>query len=203
MQRFVFVLLLFTRVATPSSAQQVSHATSNDDIRLSKDQPAIYLTFERRGKGIDPMQTRMAEAGNTSKSKEKGQDIWLRLHNNTRWAILFPTWSLYIGPRVAPFRLSDGSNVLALNDGMEVSAKYNVEESDGRIVPYGIDVSSQSWLAPGRSIIFSVDREHLSRGRSIYVYFTYEWERRQTYSNNLSPEHRSMYWGYRLHEDYK
>jgi len=149
------------------------------------------------------MQTRMAEAGNTSKSKEKGQDIWLRLRNNTRWAILFPTWSLYVGPTVTPFRLSDGTSVLALSEGMEVSAKYNVEESDGKVVPYGIDVSSQTWLAPGRSIIFSVDREHLSRGRSIYIYFTYEWERGQNYSNNLSPEHRSMYWGYRLHEDDK
>jgi hypothetical protein len=203
MQRFVFVLVLFTRIATTSSVQQVDHTTSNDDIRLSKDKPGIYLTFERRGKGIDPMQTRMAETGNTSKSKEKGQDIWLRLHNNTRWAILFPTWSLYVGPGVAPFRLSDGTSVLSLSDGMEVSAKYQVEESDGKVVPYGIDVSSQSWLAPGRSIIFSVDREHLTKGRSIYVYFTYEWERGQQYSNNLSPEHRSMYWGYRLQEDDK
>ncbi|MGB9181719.1 MAG: hypothetical protein WCB68_20985 [Pyrinomonadaceae bacterium] len=203
MRHLLFTLALCCSLVNISLSQQINSPASDSDIRLSKDHPAIYITFERRGKAINIMDSRLAETGETSKSKEKGEDIWLRLHNNSRWAILFPTWSLYFGKKVSLVRLSDGKSVLGLSDGMEVNAKYQVVEDDGRVVPYGGDSYSESWLPPGRSIIFSVSREHLSKRRSIYIYFNYEWENGQVYSNNLEPEHRSMYWGYRLEEDSK
>jgi hypothetical protein len=203
MRNVLLTLMLFCTLTTICLPQQVSNVVSDADISLSKDHPAIYITFERRGKGINPMDSRLAETGETSTSKEKGDDIWLRLHNNSRWAILFPTWSLYIGKKVSPYRLSDGKSVLGLGDGMEVNAKYQTVEDDGKVVPYGGDSYSLSWLVPGRSVIFSVSRGHLAKSRSIYVYFNYEWEGGQVYSNNLSPEHRAMYWGYRLREDAK
>jgi len=203
MRHLIFTLVLSCSLANICLPQQVNSSTSADDIRLSKDHPAIYITFERRGKAINPMDSRLAETGETSKSQEKSDDIWLRLHNNSRWAILFPTWSLYIGKKVSLYRLSDGKSVLGLSDGMEVNAKYQVVENDGKVVPYGGDSHSSSWLPSGHSVIFSVSREHLSKDRSIYVYFNYEWESGQVYSNNLSPEHRSIYWGYRLREDAK
>lgn len=203
MRKLLLALLIVCSLSAICLPQQVNSPAPSGDIRISKDHPAIYLTFERRGKAINPMGSRLAEAGETSKSKEKGEDYWLRLHNNSRWAILFPTWSLYVGKRVSPIRLSDGGSVLGLSDDMEVNARYTVVEDDSRIVPYGGDSYSQSWLPPGRSVIFSVSREHLLKGRSIYIYFNYEWERGEVYSNNLSPEHRSMYWSYRLREDAK
>lgn len=203
MRKSLLAVLLVCGLTTISLPQSANSPAPSGDIRISKDHPAIYITFERRGKAINPMDSRLAETGETSKSKEKGEDYWLRLHNNSRWAILFPTWSLYVGKRVSPFRLSDGASVLGLSDGMEVNARYTVVEDDSRDVPYGGDSYSQSWLPPGRSVIFSVSREHLSKERSIYIYFNYEWERGEVYSNNLSPEHRSMYWGYRLREDTK
>lgn len=202
MRKLLLALLIVCSLTTICWPQQVNSPTSSD-VRISKDHPAIYITFERRGEAINPMDSRLAETGETSKSKEKGEDYWLRLHNNSRWAILFPTWSLYVGKKVSPYRLSDGGSILGLSDGMEVNALYTVVEDDGRVVPYGGDSYSQSWLPPGRSIIFSVSREHLSKGRSIYIYFNYEWERGEVYSNNLSPEHRSMYWSYRLREEAK
>jgi len=203
MRKLFLLLLLACSLPAICLPQQINNPSPSGDIRISKDHPAIYITFERRGKAINPMDSRLAETGETSKSKEKGEDFWLRLHNNSRWAILFPTWSLYVGKRVSPIRLSDGGSVLGLSDGMEVNARYAVVEDDGRVVPYGGDSYSQSWLPPGHSVIFSVSREHLSKGRSIYIYFNYEWERGEIYSNNLSPEHRSMYWSYRLREDAK
>jgi hypothetical protein len=203
MRKIFFALLIACNLPAISLPLQVSGPAPDSDIRISKEHPAIYITFERRGKAINPMKSRMAETGETSKSKEKGEDYWLRLHNNSRWAILFPTWSLYFGKKVPPYRLSDGKSILGLSDGMEVNTKYQVVEDDGRVVPYGGDSYSQSWLPPGRSVIFSVSREHLSKGRSIYVYFNYEWESGQVYSNNLAPEHRAMYWGYRLETDAK
>lgn len=203
MRYILLSTLLLCLLQNNALPQEASRQASDDDIRLSKDHPAIYITFERRGKAINPMDSRLAETGETSKSQEKGNHIWLRLHNNCRWAILFPTWSLYIGKKVSPHRLSDGTSVLGLSDGMEVNAMYQVVDDDGKIVPYGGDMHSLSWLPPGHSVIFSVSREHLSKDRSIYVYFNYEWERGEQYSNNLSPEHRSMYWGYRLRGDAK
>jgi len=203
MRHLLLTLVLLCCPTTICLAQKADGPALDGDIRLSKDHPAVYITFERRGKALNPMESRLAETGETSKSKERGEDIWLRLHNNSRWAIQFPTWSLYLGKKVSPYRLSDGKSILGLSDGAEVNAVYQVVEADGRVVPNGGDTSSQSWLPPGCSVIFSVSREHLSKGRSIYVYFTYEWESGQTYSNNLAPEHRSMYWGYRLREDAK
>jgi hypothetical protein len=203
MRKLLLALLLVCNLSAICLPQQVNSPAPNGNIRISQDHPAIYITFERRGKAVNPMDSRLAETGGISKSKERGEDYWLRFHNNSRWAILFPTWSLYVGKRISLVRLSDGGSVLGLSEGMEVNARYTVVEDDGRIVPYGGDSYSQSWLPPGRSIIFSVSREHLSKGRSIYIYFNYEWERGEVYSNNLSPEHRSMYWGYRLREDGK
>jgi hypothetical protein len=203
MRHLLSALIILCSLPLVCLSQQANVPAPDDDIRLSKDHPAIYITFERRGRAINPMDSRLAETGETSKSQEKGEDFWLRLHNNSRWAILFPTWSFYLGKMVSPYRLSIGKSILGLSDGMEVNAKYHVEEDDGKLVPYGGDTYSQSWLPPGRSIIFSVSREHLSKGRSIYVYFNYEWESGQVYSNNLAPEHRVMYWSYRLEEDAK
>jgi hypothetical protein len=203
MRHLLCTILLLCNLTSICLPQQVNSPASDDDVRLSKDHPAIYITFERRGKAINPMESRLAETGETSKSTEKGDDYWLRLHNNSRWAILIPTWSLYIGKKVSPYRLSNGKSILGLSDGMEVNTMYEVAENDGRVLPYGGDSHSQSWLPPGYSVIFSVSREHLSNGRSIYVYFNYEWESEQVYSNNLAPEHRIMYWGYRLGKDAK
>ena len=165
--------------------------------------PIIYISFERFGKAIDPLTEHMAEAGESAKSKENGKDVWLRLHNNSKFAISLSTDSLYLGKRVSLYQYTDGSKGLSLIDGAEVSLQYRIEEKDGRAVPYGSDVSSRSWLAPGRSVLFSVSRDHLLNGRMIYVAFHYDWEKGDVYSNNLAPVHRSEYYGYRLEQEAK
>jgi hypothetical protein len=203
MRNLVLALLVLSCFAATGLPQQDKNSVPDSDVRISKDKPGIYITFERLGKAINPMDARMAETGESSKSKEKGNDVWLRLHNNTRWAIGFPTLSLYLGKKLSPYRLPNGRNSFGLGDGMEVNVVYRVLESDGRVVPYGSDNSSSSLLPPGRSIIFSVRRDHLSKGRSIYVEFEYEWEFGQVYSNNLAPVHRTEYYGNRLEDDLK
>jgi hypothetical protein len=165
--------------------------------------PIIYLSFEKFGEAIDPLAEREAEAGESSRSKKKGRDVWLRLHNNSKFAISFRTDSLYLGKRVSTYQFSDGSKILSLVNDAEVSMQYNVEEKDGRAVPHNLDSSWTSWLAPGRSVLFSVRRDHLSNGRMIYVDFNYDWEKGDVYSNNLAPVHRSEYYGYRLESDAK
>jgi hypothetical protein len=150
----------------------------------------VYLTFERFGKALDPSQSRIAETQvATSESKKKGNDVWLRLHNNTRWSIAFRTWSYYFGKITKPYRPGEGSS-FRLTDGMEVNTIYAVIESDGRRVPASSDTYNVSWLPPGRSVIFSVRREDLLHDRFIYVGFNYEWEMKDKSPGNGEPSHR-------------
>ncbi|SRR5712692_1897487 len=46
------------------------------DVRIRKDEPGVYLTFERVG------QVKIPEVG------EGNERIWLRFHNNTRWPVM-------------------------------------------------------------------------------------------------------------------
>src|SRR2546423_554526 len=130
--KFLLTGLLFS-LALSAAAQQTTTQTV-DDIRIAKDKPTVYLTFERFGKAIDPSRSRIAETQvATSESKKKGDDVWLRLHNNTRWSIVFRTWSYYFGKITKPYRPGEGSS-FQLSDGMEVNTIYTVIESDGRRV---------------------------------------------------------------------
>jgi hypothetical protein len=165
--------------------------------------PIIYIGFEKFGKAIDPMNERMAEGGDSARSKEKGKDVWLRFHNNSKFAISFRTDSMYLGKRASMYQFPDGSKVLSLVDGAEVSIQYQIAEKDRRSVPYGSDNAFISWLAPGRSVLFSVRREHLLNDRMIYIDFNYDWEKADRYSYNLAPVHRSEYYAYRLEQEAK
>jgi hypothetical protein len=55
------------------------------------------------------------------------------------------------------------------------------------------DVFSSSWLPSGSSVIFSVPREHLSKGLAIFVRFNYEWEYGSRTFRSDEPEHRAYF----------
>ena len=178
---------------------QQKEGLTKADVVLSSGKPTVYITFERAGER-EPVY-----------AKESNRGIWLCIHNNTRWSISFCTESLYIGTKTTPLRLSDGRGALGLRDGVEISPCYEVEavrgyESertrDGGLViekpvqvpplPVGTrgDVFSVSWLPPGRSVIFSVPREHLAKHLAIYVLFNYEWETSERDVGDGEPHHR-------------
>ena len=50
---------------------------SPDKVRLKKDKPTVYITYERTGPRV-PLSEGEGERG-----------IWLRLHNNTKWKLVF------------------------------------------------------------------------------------------------------------------
>jgi hypothetical protein len=191
---FLFGLLITT------FPQQEKSPVADNDVHISKDHPTVYITFERFGKAINPLDLPLAEPSETSRSKEKGNDVWLRLHNNTRWAIRFTTWSMYIGKGASPKeRLTGEGSSFKLGDGMEVSIAYGVEEPDGRGVRYTvIDHYTQSWLPSGRSVIFCVPRPLLSKERTVYVRFNYEWESEQPYAEGHEPGHLARFYGNNL-----
>lgn len=193
-------LILCSLVLTAFPQQQRMQGASNEDVKISKDKPTVYLTFERAGERKPLF------------ASESNQGVWLRLHNNTRWAINFCTLSLYIGPKVASLRLSDGRGVLGLRDGVEVNMCHQVEavkSYESGVTPeggmfngkpvkvqplpvgYGTgDVFSTSWLPAGGSVIFSVPREHLAKLFAVYIPYNYEWEYGERTFRSDEPQHR-------------
>lgn len=181
-------------------AGQKDNGLTKADILFAKGKPTIYITYENSGK-INPRATKIAadstgqEAQRHIGNEDGIQIVRLRLHNNTRWAINFSTDSLYIGPNITPLRLSDGRSALGLRDGIEVNVRYEIEPERGaEFVEAPVfnrsDMFSTSWLPPGRSVIFIVPREHLSKNLKVYVPFTYEWETTERDYGIKEPEHR-------------
>jgi hypothetical protein len=215
MNKISLAVLVLALLAMTVSAQQRESCGTKAGILLAKDKPTIYITFERAGK-VKPTPIRLA-ATDTSpgqsddQNSESIQVVWLRLHNNTRWAINFPTDSLYVGPKITPIRLCDGRGALGLRTDIEVNVRYEVEAvsgyesvrtSDGGLImnspvdaakPPVInrsDMFSTSWLPPGGSVIFSVPREHLTERLAIYIPYNYEWEYGERIFRSDEPQHR-------------
>lgn len=193
-------LILCSLALTVFSQQQQKQSASNGDVRLSKDKPTVYITFERAGERKPLF------------ASESNQGVWLRLHNNTRWAINFCTPSLYVGEKVAPLRLSGRRGALGLRDGVEVTMCHEVEavkSYESGMTPEGEmfkerpvevqqppvgyrtgEVFSNSWLPAGGSVIFSVPREHLAKHLAIYIPYNYEWEYGERTFRSDEPQHR-------------
>jgi hypothetical protein len=117
------------------------------DARLSKQHPSVYITFERAGRIASPANGAIEER------------VWLRLHNNTRWAIWHDAQGL-------PKEYGD------------VGLFYDVENLEDHKVEVGnsCHVCSFIPLAPGRSAIFSIPREDIPENHRIRVSFWYEWQ---------------------------
>ncbi len=159
------------------------------DMLLDTSRPSVYIEHEQFA----------------APSNATGQaPVWLRLHNNTRWAVSIRTESLYVGDNVQPLRLMNGKGVLAIRSGITVSPCYAVEEIPGESSsttshsineePYrrlrlgnACTVGSTSWIPSGGTIRFHIPSEHLSLGRRISIDFEYEWE------NARSVEHRVLF----------
>jgi hypothetical protein len=152
----VATILLLGSLVVPSVAQHPG------EVRIDATNPTVYLAFERLG---------------------DDDSVWLRLHNNSHWAISFRTENQ--GTSLAPLRLSDGRVVNGLADGLQVAPEYVIENlpDQGRRIYWC--TSADSWLAPGLSTIFSFPREDLKPVGRIKVSFTYEWE-----GPGKEPEHR-------------
>jgi hypothetical protein len=188
-------MLIFTTLSVFSQQKTACDATTN--FLVDKEKPGVFLTFEQFGKATDWTQSKLGEWSNKS-AIQKGDDVWLRLHNNSCWDIKFRTDSLYISKTTVDGKFKAIFGIL--EDGAIANIQYNVEEQNRKQVPYGSDMANISSLPSGKSVLFGVFKGHLSRSRSIYVDFNYGWEEK-SFSNNLEPMHRSFFWGYRLEEE--
>jgi hypothetical protein len=166
-RRVVVAALLLINFVSRSAAQQIN------DVRLDVSRPSIYLTFERSG---------------------ENDLVWLRLHNNTRWAISVRTEDAYDGANVTPLTLSDGRQVSGLADDLEITPEYFVEHAIDQVTTSGRYwcTASTYWLPSARSVVFSFSSKELKEWEQLYIKFIYEWEM------DLHPEHRVTFTEYQL-----
>ncbi|HXM36114.1 MAG TPA: hypothetical protein VN920_13060 [Pyrinomonadaceae bacterium] len=106
----------------------------------------------------NPLEQHMMEKGDPQKSLTKqsageATGVWLRLRNMSPLPISFSTDSFYLPRPNCGVQLSNGKSGPALCDGREVSIQYQIEDANGKRIPWGIDVSSTSILPPGASVL--------------------------------------------------
>ncbi len=148
------------------------------DKEISKWVRAVTITFSHFGEATNPLAQRMGETGKANKSlitksAADADGIWLRLRNNSSLPISFRTDSSYFPQLECGVKLSDGSNAGGLRNGAEISIQYQIEEANGNAVPWGIDMSFESVLPPGASVLFSVSKMHLENRRTVFVSYSF------------------------------
>jgi hypothetical protein len=171
---YFFIVFLIVVVSVVSAQTRKPNKISTE-IRLSKDKPSVYISYERSGKR-EPLH-----------GSESDEGIWLRLHNNTKWTIIFPTF----GP---PETHGDVGMFYTL----EVVSELPKEVTD---IPKGYELRhlySTFNLRGGESVLFSVPREHLPKGIVLRVSFSYEWEDQDAVFAGREVEHIVSFYASKL-----
>lgn len=164
MHRFALLLGCFCAVA--AAAQQVG---AGNPVLLDTKHPSVYLQYDH-------------EAERKPEHPAQGtRGVWLRIHNNTRGAICVRTESLYVGSKVAPLALMSGRHVLGIRDRVEIAPLYSVEQENAtgfeRLpLTWRGDVWSVSWIPSGGTVLMSLPKDDLVKGRRVVLPFCYEWE---------------------------
>jgi hypothetical protein len=178
----IFIMVACNLVVVGSAPRRRTYRVERD-VRIRKHHPTVYITFEGFGKVGNSLEASRLKTKEASRSREAGQYIWLRLHNNTRWVIDIPTVDLF----------------LVLGGVKVIHPRYQVEEGDGTRAPVNEeDKGYWNSLRPGQAVFFPILREHLSGERKIYINFRYKWEYDNEHSPLLEPIHRVEFGSERL-----
>jgi hypothetical protein len=159
----------------PGIAQNTK--TSSADVRLDKEKPNVYISLERQG------------AWKPLKKFESKERVWLRLNNNSKWSVATCMWDIS-------------------KEYGDTELTYEVEryEKIGRVVKPVTEDSEGSCplgvMGPGKSVLFSVPREHLIDGLAIKVQFRYEWETDPDgFTSDLEPKHFVYFHSFNLQKN--
>lgn len=185
MKIFCVALLLVICSFCGTGMAQDAKSNSVESARVDDVKPTVYLRVDR-------------------KDKEK---VWLRMYNNTRWAVAVRTFTVYFN-RKRTTQLVSGGSVSTLPSDEEInSLHYYLEKNLSAPVELKLpelshgDSSSISWITSKGSILFSVPLKQLQPGLMIYVPFHYEWELNSQLIFNNEPEHRAYFRGVDLSQD--
>src|SRR5262245_51835905 len=151
---------------------------------IRKDRPSVYIEFERIGKAPPLFEG------------EKEERVWLKLHNNTRWAVVicsFPATAEYgdIGVvydvKQSPTPIRTEGRVGGRRTSGKPASK-NISQPESSKIPEGYstgDTCAPYYIDSGKSIVFSVPREHLAKNLYIEFEFWAEWENRDNELGNF------------------
>lgn len=150
-------------------------------IKLKKDKPTVFISFVRFGRR-EPL-----EVG------ESDQGIWLRLHNNTRWVVWVPSFGVTkefgdMGLHYTIERFPSPVSSIVIGPVEPNCPKKDVAKD----TPVGYiprDTKTFRPIKSGKSILFSVPREHLAPGLFIRISFHYDWENFVDAILGTEPEH--------------
>lgn len=171
MNRILFQLLiglalfLFVSSFTAEAQNKIRTVGKAPNPKVIADKSGVYVTFERLGKRT-PL-----------RDDENGEGVWLRLHNNMRYSI-----------SLCAFGISEeGEQLITYGKDTQIGVKYDVvlnpvaitAERPNIDVTVGYNTGSTCHLfevKSGKSLVFAVPAEHLVKGLSIKIPFSYEWE---------------------------
>lgn len=170
MNKSIAFLLIFIFIACSITAKSQTKETTSKDVRLVKDRPHVYISFEREAKR-KPLRT-----------GEGNRGVWLRFHNNSKWRVGVCMWDV-------PKEYGDKDITYEVE-------RYKKESGlEKTPIANATDGCPQEYIEPGKSVLFSVPREHLANGLSIKVPFRYEWEDDPDgFANPLEPRHYAYFY---------
>ncbi|MEJ7623779.1 MAG: hypothetical protein WKF34_07280 [Pyrinomonadaceae bacterium] len=171
MKKSIVFLVIFISIAFSMTAKAQTNEVTSKDVRLVKDLPNVYVSFEREG-NRKPLKTR-----------ESNKGVWLRFHNNSKWRVGVCMWDVpkEYGDKDITYEVERYKNV---GGSVETPIANDPEGSCPR-----------EYIESGKSVLFSVPREHLAKGLAIKVQFRYEWEDDPDgFANPLEPTHYAYFY---------
>ena len=172
-------------------------------VHIDEKKPAVYLEFVKLGKRNFPKPCPSSSSENPCpRETEELETVWLRVHNNSRWAIQFRVLSESLSTDNSELKpLPDKRLVITPTKKSELELVYGVEPVNPEVpvkanltkaLPYTRIYWSITdvWLPSGESVVFVVRREELRRNLQVFLPFKYEWETSEKNRGYGEPEHR-------------
>ena len=172
------------------------------NVHIDEKSPAVYLEFVKLGKRNFPKPCPSNSESLCLPETEEHETVWLRVHNNSPWAIQFRVLSDYLSIDYSESKsLPDKRLIYTPRKNSEFELVYGVEPVNPEVpvkvnltkaLPYTRIYSSYSdiWLLSGESVVFVVRREELRRNLQVFLPFKYEWETSEKNRGYGEPEHR-------------
>jgi hypothetical protein len=144
---------------------------------VNRAKPSVYLSLERLDK-IVRYDGQVEDA------------VWLRLNNNTGWAINVNTLGISYAERPQYTHLNlCRHKVIAVSEGSGERPIYFLETKNGeRANLYShVLTAGDIWIASGSSLEFPVPQSHLASNQRLGINYSYQWEWQW---NTLEPTHK-------------
>jgi hypothetical protein len=165
----IFLIIFCCCIIISAQKNKENCLELNQDIRLVQYKPSVYITFEK----------------STKKTKDSlSEQILLRLHNNTRWQISLSGNSedKTSGIYDVPYMIRKRSSI-----NQELGSEYifiGKRKNEVGVI----------WrIESGKSILFSIDRNHLTEDSFVMVDFSYEWEKLGLSGGDFSIFHQALF----------